>query len=84
MFQSSFFVAVPNACLCLPYYPWCKFMREPHLSGVVRITHFVHDDVVMLSFSQNLNKNKDIYFRVCFQISVLLSISSSSYCEMAC
>lgn len=33
---------------------WLRFMLEPHLSGVVRITHFLRGDVVILSvYSRN-------------------------------
>ena len=40
------FAAVPQCISLVALVIWCKFMYEPHLNGVVRITHFVCDDVV--------------------------------------
>ena len=33
---------------CLSTNIWCKFMYKPYLDAVVRITHFVSDNVVMM------------------------------------
>ena len=42
------FAALPQYMSLVTLLIWPKFfMCEPHLSGVGRITHFVHDDVVM-------------------------------------
>ena len=41
---------------------WSKFKREPDLSGVVRITHFVRDDlVVQTEHMAPVNKLKKLF-----------------------
>ena len=41
------FAAVAQCMSLVPLLTQRKFMREPHLSGVVRITDFVRDDVML-------------------------------------
>ena len=45
--SKEFLAAVPQCMPLVALLTWRKFIREPHLSGVVTITHFVHDDVIM-------------------------------------
>ena len=41
------FAAVPKCMSLVALLAQRKFMREPHLSGLVRITDFVRDDVML-------------------------------------
>ena len=53
-----------------------KFMREPHLSGVVRITHFVHDDVIILRIQFITNKSNLFGTKYYHFLSLLIFFTS--------